>query len=101
MIKCGTKTIPREIADNLREAYDFLEEFLEEHQWMAGDQLTIADLSLISSVTTADILVAIDPMKYQKIWTWIKRCQALPYYEDGNQIGLDNFKQFIKTLQMQ
>lgn len=100
MLKCGVKTIPRDEADNLREAYDLLEHFLVDRQWMAGDELTIADLSLIPSVTTADTLVPIDNIKYPNICAWIKRSQALPYYQEANQVGLDNFKNLINTLQM-
>jgi len=100
MIKCGIKTIPRDAIENLKEAYDFLEESLEDHQWMAGDTVTIADLSLIPSVTSADILLPIDNVKYPKISAWLKRSQALPYYQEANQVGLDNFKNLIKNLQM-
>ncbi|KAK4877117.1 hypothetical protein RN001_009623 [Aquatica leii] len=98
MIKRGISHTPTDMAYTLREAYDFLEEFLENQKWVAGEHLTIADLCLIPTVTSADILVPIDPVKYPNIWSWIKSCQDLPYYKEGNQIGLDNFKRLIKTL---
>ncbi|KAF5270018.1 hypothetical protein FQR65_LT05817 [Abscondita terminalis] len=98
MIKRGISHIPTDVADNLRESYDFLEEFLENQKWVAGDRLTIADLCLIPAITSADILVPIDPIKYPNVVTWIGKCQGLPYYKEGNQIGLDNFKNLISTL---
>mgnify|MGYP003348044489 CR=1 FL=1 len=100
MLKSRHSHIPTDISNNLQEAYDFLEEFLENQEWMAGNHLTIADLSLISTVTSADILVPIDYKKYQNIFAWVKRCQNLPYYKEANQVGLDNFKALIKNLQV-
>lgn len=42
--------------ENMTEAFRILDKFLEGHDYVAGDNLTIADLSLVSSVTTAEVI---------------------------------------------
>ena len=39
----------------LEEAFTFLDTFLEENEFIAGDRFTIADISLVASVTTAQV----------------------------------------------
>ncbi|KAF5272960.1 hypothetical protein FQA39_LY18772 [Lamprigera yunnana] len=80
------------------EAYNFLEEFLQDQKWMACNHLTIADFYFIPTVTSADILIPVDAIKYPNICSWLKRCQELSYYKEANQIGLDNFKTVIRKI---
>jgi glutathione S-transferase len=42
----------------IEEAFKFLDKFLEEHDFVAGNNLTIADLSIISSVSTAEVALS-------------------------------------------
>lgn len=90
------KTIPQELIDESIQSYEFLEKFLEGHQWVAGDQLTLADFCLLASTTSLDVLVPIDSSKFRNVIAWIKRGQQLPYYH-VNQKGLDDFKNLVKT----
>lgn len=41
----------------MEESYELLNKFLEDQDFVAGDNLTIADLSIISSVSTAEVTV--------------------------------------------
>ncbi|KMQ97936.1 glutathione s-transferase 1-1 [Lasius niger] len=43
--------------EKMTEAFQILEKFLEGHDYVAGHNLTIADLSLVSSVTTAEVIL--------------------------------------------
>lgn len=70
--------------------YSYMEFFLESRKWMAGDCVTLADISLLPSVTTLDFLVPIDKSKFSKLNNWITRAKALPYY-DPNAEGLNRF----------
>ena len=47
--------IPQSKIDAVHEAYALMEIFLKHHSYMACDQMTTADLSLISSVTIVGI----------------------------------------------
>ncbi|KAH8392718.1 hypothetical protein KR215_002748 [Drosophila sulfurigaster] len=90
----GMKVIPKERIQAIVEVYDFVETFLKGHDYVAGDHLTVADFSLISSVGSLPAFVEIDPVKYVNINTWIKRLEQLPYYS-VNDVGN---KQFIAAV---
>ncbi|KAB0795771.1 hypothetical protein PPYR_09832 [Photinus pyralis] len=90
------KTIPQSSIDEVVTVYDFLETFLEGKNWVAGDFLTLADLSLLPTITTLDCLVAIDE-KYLNIKGWIRRCSTLSWYH-ANKKGLDEFRNRINNL---
>lgn len=53
---------PKKI-DDIGEAYGFLEKFLSRSTYIAGDQITIADLSAISDVTSLAHILSIDEKK--------------------------------------
>ncbi|KAF2889858.1 hypothetical protein ILUMI_16315, partial [Ignelater luminosus] len=91
------KDIPNEKIADVIEAYAFLEKFLESQQWMAGNSATLADLSLIATVTSSAVVVPIDEKKFPNIVGWIKRAKCLPYYE-ANEAGLDMFRTLVKGL---
>jgi len=93
----GVKTIPQEIIDEINIAYDFLNKFLEGHNWVAGDNITIADFSLVASTTSLDVLVPINASKYSNVIAWIKRAQQLPYYT-VNQKGVEDFRALMKSV---
>ncbi|XP_034652863.1 glutathione S-transferase 1-like [Drosophila subobscura] len=82
------KVVPKERKEAIIEIYDFVETFLKDHDYIAGNQLTIADFSLISTIPSLDVLVAIDHAKYVRISAWIKRLEQLPYYEEANGKGI-------------
>ncbi|EDW85735.1 uncharacterized protein Dwil_GK22990 [Drosophila willistoni] len=79
--------VPQERFDAIVEAYDFVEKFLQDHEYIAGKSLTIADFSLISSISSLVVYVDIDQSKYAKLSTWMKKLQQLPYYEEANGKG--------------
>ncbi|KAH8297205.1 hypothetical protein KR044_006695 [Drosophila immigrans] len=90
----GMKVIPKDRIQAVVEVYDFVETFLKGHEYIAGDQLTVADFSLISTVSSLPAYVEIDPAKYVNISAWIKRLEKLPYYS-VNDVGN---KQFIAAV---
>lgn len=79
------------------QAYATLESFLEDKDYFAGDHLTIADLCLASSLSTASSFIPIDKEKQPRLSAWLSRMQALPYYQEANQVGLDKLVGFIKS----
>ncbi|XP_016984863.1 glutathione S-transferase 1-like [Drosophila rhopaloa] len=83
----GLSTIPKERYDAVIEIYDFVETFLTGHDYVSGGQLTIADFSLITSITALAVFVDIDPVKYSKITAWIKKLEKLSFFEDANGKG--------------
>lgn len=88
--------IPKERYDAIIEVYDFLEKFLAGNDYVAGNQLTIADFSIISTVSSLEVFVKVDTTKYHRIAAWFKRLQKLPYYEEANGNGARTFESFIR-----
>ncbi|XP_023311368.1 uncharacterized protein LOC108904994 [Anoplophora glabripennis] len=92
----GAKTVAEEHVEAYKEAYGFVETFLQDNKYIAGDSLSIADLSILNTITNANILVPVDEGTYPKITAWIKLLKTLPYYEI-TQAGADVVKSFIKN----
>ncbi|XP_031354260.1 glutathione S-transferase 1-like [Photinus pyralis] len=91
----GDKTIPEQYKANALKVYDFLERFLDGNTWAAGDHVTIADFALIPNITSLNVLVPIDEVKFPKVRAWMQRSEKLPYYNGGNKKGLDDFVTLI------
>ncbi|KAL6435409.1 hypothetical protein ACFW04_005416 [Cataglyphis niger] len=56
VLKKQTDTYDPAQYEKMTEAFRILDKFLEGHDYVTGDNLTIADLSLVSSVTTAEVI---------------------------------------------
>ncbi|KAL7632195.1 UNVERIFIED_CONTAM: hypothetical protein RMT77_017500 [Armadillidium vulgare] len=74
----------------------FNDYYLDGHDFCVGNSLTVADFSLIATVTSI-IESGIDMSKYPNITKWVKRCEsAMPGYESENGEGAKAFGGFIK-----
>ncbi|KAL7737317.1 hypothetical protein ACLKA6_012933 [Drosophila palustris] len=93
----GITVVPKERIQAIVEVYEFVETFLKDHDYIAGDHLTIADFSVVSTVSSLPVIVEIDPAKYVKLTAWIKRLEKLPYYSQ-NSVGVQQFFGLIKNL---
>ncbi|KAL5291866.1 GstE2.2 family protein [Megaselia abdita] len=89
---------PQAEIDALYEAYDYMEEFLSKQKYLAGDHLTIADLCCVCTITSGLLYAQISEERYPKISDWIKRLSTLPYYEETNQKGNDEYLELLKTV---
>ncbi|XP_017087036.2 glutathione S-transferase 1 [Drosophila bipectinata] len=78
--------IPKAKIDALEAVYKTLNLFLESGDYLAGDQLTIADFSVMAVLTGMVLFLEVDATKYPKLAAWIQRIKALPYYEKANGI---------------
>ncbi|CAD7084917.1 unnamed protein product [Hermetia illucens] len=82
----------------LEEAFGFLNTFLESRKYAAGDSLTLADISLVVTVSTIELLKEFDINKYPKVVAWYKLCkETIPGY-DINQAGVDECKTALQNL---
>ncbi|XP_058450658.1 glutathione S-transferase 1 isoform X2 [Malaya genurostris] len=75
----------------MEEAVGFLNTFLEGQQYAAGDELTIADLSLAASAATYEV-AGFDFSKYPNVQIWLDRCKKNAPGYALNQAGADEFK---------
>ena len=94
----AAKTIEKQKADQITQAYQSLEALLEGHDYVAGNQLTIADFSLVATVSSSNAaIVPVASNTYPRISAWLSRMQALPYYGQANQVGLEHFRAMIQS----
>nr|WCC58232.1 glutathione S-transferase [Pharsalia antennata] len=92
----GAKVVAEEHVKAVNEAYGFLEIFLQDNKYIAGDSLSIADFSILNTITNANVLIPVAENTYPKITTWRNLLKSLPYHE-VNQIGMEAFKSAIKS----
>lgn len=79
----------------IEEAFTTLNTLLEKSKFTAGDEVTVADISLIACVTSLEYYVPVDEVKYPKLASWVKKIQALPFYE-LNEPGLKIYNEAVQ-----
>lgn len=81
-----------------QEAFKFLDTFLEGQEYAAGSNLTLADLSLVATVSSFDVL-KFDISPYKNVAKWYEKVKAnAPGYEEANGKNVLIFKQFADSL---
>jgi len=84
-------------ANALKQSLDYIDIFLDKSSYCAGDQLTIADFSILASVTQ---LEGMDYRitSYPNLCKWVQRLKTeLPYYESCNTAGIQQFRAWAKN----
>ncbi|KAJ3663898.1 hypothetical protein Zmor_008116 [Zophobas morio] len=87
--------VPEKERQGAVEAYGFLETFLDGNEWVAGDFVSIADYSLIATLSTLNTVVPIEYDEYPNVVAWMVRCESLPGYP-ANKKGLKAAKEVFK-----
>jgi glutathione S-transferase len=78
-------------------AVELLNIFLEGNDYVAGNHLTLADLSIVASISTYE-LIGIDVNKFSNVAKWYAKCQQeVPGYE-VNLEGLEMFKNLMASM---
>ncbi|XP_073951121.1 glutathione S-transferase 1-like [Choristoneura fumiferana] len=80
------------------ETYGFLEEFLSRTKYLAGDSMTIADISAFASGVALGFLVELDGQKYPKLHAWMTTMKQMPVSQKFNAPGHSAYEKFIKKL---
>lgn len=93
----GSPDCPMDKIAYVQVCYDILEGFLKKNTYLCGPELSIADLSVVSTVTSGNDTCPIDPSKYPKFTAWLERMAELPYYNDTNKQGADELKEIFKN----
>ncbi|XP_020814563.1 glutathione S-transferase 1 [Drosophila serrata] len=69
-------------------AYADLEHFLENGVFVVGNELSVADVSIHTSLVTLDLLIPVEREKYPQIRAWLERMEKLlPENEEINLQG--------------
>jgi len=84
------------LMEKLKDVYSILDVFLENSQYAAGNKLTVADLSMVATVSTAEA-TGFDISAYKNIVKWYENLKSTtPGYEEANGRYLKTFKQLIE-----
>ncbi|CAH0589993.1 unnamed protein product [Chrysodeixis includens] len=81
--------------EKLNDVYNILDKYLSKTKYVAGDHLTIADISYLSNISTLANMSPIDA-KYKKLTAWFNSLQNEEWYKKGNLPGLTILKSFLE-----
>ncbi|XP_041988886.1 glutathione S-transferase 1-1-like [Aricia agestis] len=82
----------------VEDALKILDIFLEGQKYVAGPNLTVADLSLVAGVSSMEAS-EIDFKKYANVKKWYEVVKATaPGYQEANEKGLEAFKSLVTSL---
>lgn len=76
-------------------AYERLERFLEKGTFVAGNELSVADISIHTTLITLDLLLPVDPVRYPQITAWLVRMKQWLPNSDENLKGAQALQQRI------
>lgn len=54
---------------DVNDGYDILEKYLQKNKFVAGNHLTVADVSIVTSISTLAAIVPVDA-KFAKVYAW-------------------------------
>lgn len=97
IIFLGATVIEQSKIDAITEVYDLVEIFLSDNDYIAGTNLTIADFSFVTTMSSLKVFLEPDSSKYPKINAWMERLRQLPYYEEANGVGAAQLEALVKS----
>ena len=83
-----------ELYKKMEDAFNFLNTFLDGHNYAAGDSLTLADIALVATVSTFEV-AGFDISKYPNVAKWYENCKNVTPGFDENWAGCLEFKKFF------
>ncbi|KFM73999.1 Glutathione S-transferase 1, isoform C, partial [Stegodyphus mimosarum] len=81
-----------------KKALGFLDQFLSKKDYVAGNNITLADLSIIASLSFAAELADYSFDEFPKVNAWYQKVKSeIPGYKEINDEPLQQFKQILKS----
>ncbi|XP_023939624.1 glutathione S-transferase 1-1 [Bicyclus anynana] len=82
----------------VEDALQLLDTFLDGQKYVAGPNLTVADLSIVAGVSSFEAS-DIDFKKYANVKRWYETVKSTaPGYQEANEKGLDAFKGLVNSI---
>ncbi|XP_065219290.1 glutathione S-transferase 1-like isoform X1 [Planococcus citri] len=97
--KKNLTSVTEGIISSFEYRYNFVEKFLSgKNKYAVGNNITLADFSFVTSLTTMHILVPIDQQKYPLIKKYLELLKSqLKSYEEINEKGLEECNRRLKN----
>ncbi|CAH0695714.1 unnamed protein product [Spodoptera exigua] len=91
----GETEIQKPLKDDLNVTLGFLDQFLKDSKWVAGDHPTIADTSIYASVSSI-LAVGWDISGFPCIERWVNQCSSFPGVAENDE-GAKAFGDAVKN----
>ncbi|XP_032522550.2 glutathione S-transferase 1-like [Danaus plexippus] len=85
-----------ETLEKISNVYELTEMILNS-TWLAGDNLTLADICCYATVSTLNIALPVNAQVYPKLSAWTKRCSQLDFVKKANLPGLTMLDELVKS----
>ncbi|XP_053683000.1 glutathione S-transferase 1 isoform X1 [Sabethes cyaneus] len=89
------KPADQEKEKKMLDGLEFLDKFLEKSKYVAGDSLTIADLSILATISTYEV-AKVDLSKYASVASWYERLRKEAPGTEINQAGIEHFAKYFE-----
>ncbi|XP_050350082.1 glutathione S-transferase 1-like [Nymphalis io] len=89
--------LSRSMVRNIENGYRMLEAYLSNSTYLADDVITLADLSVITTMSTLHGLLPIDSKKYPKLMNWFEKMSEKEICKRINQPGADQHVAGLKA----
>lgn len=89
--------LPPNIIESTQMAYTMLDRYLDRHLWLAGSELTIADISMFTVVTQMSLHLPVDVATCPLLAVWCDRVdEAIPELTKSNAVHLTFYRKMVK-----
>lgn len=78
--------------------FGLLEAFLENGNYLCGNDLTVADFACVTTLSSIDQFAPVDETMYPKLAGWLHRMADIPYYNEITLEAAKNHQNIIKHL---
>lgn len=95
----GGKPLDIFLEQNLNEKMAVLNTMLGRTPYFAGDCLSIADLSLVNSLASAEVFLGSTLTKYSNIVNYYDKIRKeIPFYDEVTKKGVEEYSAFMKSM---
>ncbi|XP_058818472.1 glutathione S-transferase D4-like [Topomyia yanbarensis] len=81
-----TSEVSEEMKTSVSNALSNLELFLVRNDWIAGENVTVADLSLLPTIASM-VHAGLDLSRHPRLLAWYDNCKVLKGYQDDQEIA--------------
>jgi glutathione S-transferase len=92
-----TKITPAKVAQILR-GYKTINTFLSDHDYLAGNQITLGDLFLIACMESLGQVIPVDDKKFPNFTKWLERMRELPtskINKEGGDVHINFYRECL------
>ncbi|KAK7595491.1 hypothetical protein V9T40_013316 [Parthenolecanium corni] len=90
--------IDEESLEIFDQGYKGAENYLQNGKFIAGDDLTIADFSVASTIASLNIYVPVNKEKYPLLTAYLERAKKWPHYDTIMEPGIEMSRKFLKIM---